>query len=108
LIGGYRHFGDRAINGLKPDVGHTWTDTTFKLSQTLEQPIIRRRILTRKRRFLANFINRDSYKGSGHFYMNTEELATLYHFPQAPNARVSNIERVQTVKSAPPSNLPVG
>jgi hypothetical protein len=108
LIGAYRHFGDRAINGLKPDVGHTWTDTAYKVSQTLEQPIIRRRILTRKRHFLHNFLSRDSWKGSGQFYMNTEELATLYHFPQAPNARVSQLERVQTVKSAPPSNLPVG
>lgn len=108
LIGAYRHFGDRSINGLKPDLTHSWTDASFKLSQTLEQPILRKRTLTRKRHFLANFIGRDAWKGSGQFYMNTEELATLYHFPQAPNVRISQVERVQTVKSAPPSNLPVG
>jgi hypothetical protein len=108
IIGAYRHFGDYAINGLKPDVGHTWTDTAFKVSQSLEGPILRKRVLTRKRHFLHNFINRDSWKGSGHYYFNSEELATLFHFPQAPNARVSQVERVQTVKSAPPSNLPVG
>jgi hypothetical protein len=108
IIGAYRNFDDPSLNGIKPDLAHTWTDTSFKISQTLEQPIIRKRILTRKRHFLANFINRDAWKGSGLYYMNTEELASLYHFPQVPNARVSQLERVQTVKSAPPSNLPIG
>ena len=108
IIGAYRNFTDPTINGLKPDTSGTWTDAPFKVSQTLEQPILRKRILTRKRHFLANFKSRDSWKGSGHYFMNTEELATLYHFPQVPNARVSALSRVSTVKSAPPSNLPVG
>lgn len=108
MIGAYRAFSDPLINGLKPDTGHTWTDATFKVSQKLEQPILRKRILTRKRHFLVNFKNRDAWKGSGHFYLNSEELASLYHFPVAPNVRVSQLERVQTIKSAPPSNLPVG
>jgi hypothetical protein len=108
IIGAYRNFDDPVLNGFKPDLAHTWTDTSFKLSQKLEQPIIRKRTLTRKRHFLANFKNRDSWKGSGNYYMNTEELATIYHFPQVPNARISQIEHVQTVKSAPPANLPIG
>lgn len=108
IIGAYRNFGEYGLNGLKPDVGHTWTDATFKVSQTLEQPILKKRVLTRKRHFLANFINRDAWKGSGHFFMNSEELASLYHFPQFPNARVSQVQHVQTVKSAPPPDLPLG
>ena len=108
IIGAYRNFDDPTLNGLKPDLAHTWTDVSYKVSQSLEQPIIRKRILTRKRHFLHNFKNRDSYKGSGTYYMNTEELATLYHFPQSPNARISQVERVSAVKSAPPSNLPIG
>ncbi len=107
IIGAYRNFDDPSLNGLKPDLAHTWTDVSFKVSQNLEQPIIRKRILTRKRHFLANFKNRDAWKGSGLYYMNTEELATLYHFPVVPNARISQVEHVQTIKSAPPSNLPV-
>jgi hypothetical protein len=107
IIGAYRNFGDPTLNGFKPDNAHTWTDYAFRVSPTLEQPIIRKRILTRKRHFLANFKNRDAWKGSGLYLMNTEELATLYHFPQVPNARVTQLQQVQTVKSAPPSNLPV-
>lgn len=108
IIGAYRNFDDPSLNGIKPDLAHTWTDASYKISQKLEQPIIRKRILTRKRHFLHNFVGRDSWKGSGHYFMTVEELASLYHFPQVPNARVTSLERVQTIKSAPPSNLPIG
>jgi hypothetical protein len=108
IIGAYRNFDDVNLNGLKPDIGHTWTDIAYKISAKLEAPLIRHRILVRKRHFWHNFIVRSVWRGSGLTILNTEELASLYHFPVAPNVRVSQLERVQMVKSAPPANLPVG
>ncbi|MGE5392159.1 MAG: hypothetical protein ACM3NH_00215, partial [Candidatus Saccharibacteria bacterium] len=107
IIGAFRNFDDPSLNGLKPDVKRTWTDVSYKISQTLEQPLLDRKIIYRKRSFLSAFIARDHWRGSGKNYMNTEEFATIYHFPQSPNARVSQVERVQNVKSAPPVDLPV-
>ncbi|MBI4363283.1 MAG: hypothetical protein HY545_00335 [Candidatus Doudnabacteria bacterium] len=108
VIGAYRNFDDVALNGPKPDVQHTWTDKAYKLSEALERPYLQRNILTRKRRFWHAFLMRSVWRGIGETWMNTEELASLYHFPVAPNVRVSQVERVTTVKSAPPPDLPVG
>ncbi|MBI3952439.1 MAG: hypothetical protein HY336_00610 [Candidatus Doudnabacteria bacterium] len=108
IIGAVRNFDDVALNGPKPDMKHTWTDKAYKLSEQLEKPYLQKNILTRKRHFWHAFTSRSFWKGSGDVYFNTEELATIYHFPQAPNVRVSQVERVTTVKSAPPPDLPVG
>ncbi len=108
IIGAYRNFDEPSLNGLKPDLKKTWTDVGFKFFESLEKPLRTKQKITRMRKFLIAFKDRDHYKGSGKTYLNTEELASIFHFPVIPNARVSQIERVTTVKSAPPSNLPVG
>jgi len=108
IIGAVRNFDDVSINGLKPDTGHTWTDATFKISKKLEAPYIEQNILLRKRHLLHQFMSRSAWMGVGKTLLNTEELATIYHFPQSPNVRVSQIQKVQTVKSAPPPDLPIG
>lgn len=107
IIGAFRNFDDVNLNGLKPDIGHTWTDKAFKISQTLERPYLESNILKRKRHLLRYFISRSYWKGSGHIILNVEELATIFHFPQVPHTRVSQLERVHTVKSAPPMDLPI-
>jgi len=107
IVGAVRNFDDVNLNGIKPDIAHTWTDKAYKISETLERPYLRTNILKRKRHLLHYFTARSSWKGSGKFYMNTEELATIFHFPIIPHARISQLERVHTVKSAPPMDLPI-
>ncbi len=107
IIGAYRNFDDPSMNGLKPDLKKTWTGVSYKYFESLEKPWRDSQELTRKRKFLIAFKDRDHFKGSGKCYYNSEEMATLFHFPQSPNARVSQVEKVETVKTAPPSNLPV-
>ena len=108
ILGAFRNFDNPQLNGLRPDSANVTTDASFKLFQTLEQPWLDYKILVRKNKFLKAFKERSHSSGAGKTYFNTEELATLFHFPQVPNARVSQIERVQTVKSAPPIDLPTG
>lgn len=109
IIGALRNFDEPSLNGIKPDVSKTWADApAYKISQSLERPLREHQKIVRKRKFIVAFKDRDFTKGSGKAYYNTEELASIFHFPVIPNARVSQVERVTTVKSAPPSNLPVG
>jgi hypothetical protein len=108
LIGAFRGFDHPQLNGLRPDVVRMTTDASFKLFQKFEQPWITHKILTRKNKFLKWIKDRVIWQGSGKTILNTEELATIFHFPQSPNARVSQIEKVHTVKSAPPMDLPIG
>jgi hypothetical protein len=108
IVGAVRNFDDANLNGLKPDVGHTWTDHTYTFSERLERARIKRKILIKKRHMLHNITGRSNWRGSGETIMNTEELATIFHFPQTQHTRVSQLERVHTVKSAPPMNLPIG
>ncbi|HYC79522.1 MAG TPA: hypothetical protein VEC17_00680 [Candidatus Binatia bacterium] len=108
ILGAFRNFDNPQLNGLRPDGVNITTDASFKLFQKLEQPWLDHKILVRKNKFLKHFKDRGVWEGSGNTILNTEELATIFHFPQSPNARVSQIERVQTVKSAPPIDLPIG
>jgi hypothetical protein len=108
IIGAYRNFDEPSLNGLKPDMSHTWTNPGYKYSETLEKSYRNYQKKVRKHHFWGAFLARDHWRGSGKCYYNTEELATLFHFPQVPNARISQLEKVETIKSAPPSNLPIG
>jgi hypothetical protein len=108
VIGSYRNFDDVNLNGTKPDIRHTWTDHPYKINERLEKPYLKYKIITKKRHLWHNFLLRSVWRGTGQTYFNTEELATLYHFPVSPNVRVSQVGQVTTVKSAPPSDLPIG
>ncbi len=108
FVGAVRNFDDVNLNGLKPDIGHTWTEgPSYKISERLEKPYMENAKLVRKRHMLHNFLGRSNWRGSGETIMNTEELATIFHFPQVPHSRISQLERVHTVKSAPPIDLPI-
>jgi hypothetical protein len=109
LVGAFRNFDDVALNGMKPDIGHSWTNgPDFKLSERLERPYLQRANLVRKRHMLHWITSRSHWRGVGKIIMNTEELASIFHFPQTQHSRISQLERVHTVKSAPPMDLPIG
>ena len=109
IVGAFRNFDDVNLNGIKPDIAHSWTEgPTYKFSERFERPYMEMAKLTRQRHFLHNFLPRSSWRGVGKVIMNTEELATIFHFPQVPHARVSQVARVQAVKAAPPVDLPIG
>lgn len=107
IVGAVRNFDDINLNGIKPDIGHTWTDKPYKISEKWERPYLERAILIRKRHFLHAFRGRSIWRGSSKMFLNSEELATIFHFPQVPHTRVSQLEKVHTVKSAPPMDLPI-
>ena len=63
------------------------------------------RLLRRKRKIIDNYKSRD---GAGMWMiMNTEELATFYHFPDMVIKNPA-ITRVESKKEDAPADLPIG
>ncbi len=66
-----------------------------------------RREFIRKVAFIDRYVNRRLSKNKKDFILNTEELATIYHYPilvvETPTMR-----RVEAKKSEPPVSLPIG
>lgn len=105
IIGGFRNFNSNNLNGFK----------TANIPQGEYElfPFIKRspkKINREKRKLL------DAYKHRGYFYnefkrphfvLNTEELATIFHFPAGGLATSPSFTRIGSKKSEAPSNLPV-
>ncbi len=76
-----------------------------------------RRLYLRQRRMFRHYINRvnpfypkEKAGGSGKrdvFVLNTEELATIYHFPSKLTASAPFIERIEHKKGGAPPSLPI-
>jgi hypothetical protein len=100
----FAQFGTQNLNNTKP-----WTKSTTKV----QSPDIftARRLYLKKRDLLENYRTRDpafdpfEVEGATYF-LNSEELATLWHFPGAA-VPTASLKRVEMKKGAPPSTLPV-
>jgi hypothetical protein len=73
---------------------------------------VERRAYTKKRKVFRNYLRRVSAffpkgKKKETFILNSEELASLYHFPSRYSSPSSSVSRVDAKKKEPPSNLPV-
>ncbi len=103
-IGSFKHFNTESLNGFKPNgdvwhprLGDPWLD--YKDS--------------RRNRFSGEALA--MYKRRSYFYaphegkpliLNTEELATIYHFPGSV-AATPTLERLPSKKAEAPPNLPM-
>lgn len=100
----FAQFGTQNLNNMKP-----WGMTTTKI----QSPDIftARRLYLRKRDLIENYRTRDpafdpfSVEGATYF-LNSEELATLWHFPGIA-VPTTALKRVEMKKGAPPSTLPI-
>lgn len=105
IIGGFRNYNSNNLNGFK---GSNIPAGEYELL-----PFIKRnpqKINREKRKLL------DAYKHRGYFYnefkrphfvLNTEELATIFHFPAGGLSTSPSFTRIGSKKSEAPSNLPV-
>jgi len=99
MMGALRQFSTLNLNGLRPNLA-TMTVVFGKLKKVFK----RQRTYAKKRNIYENYRCRAFSDKFSIF--NTEELATLYHFPsfiiEAPG-----LQPVEFKKGAPPPNLPV-
>jgi len=76
-----------------------------KLTSDADYFFVNKRITVRKRKLLRLFKNR-SRKGSTEFYLNTEELATLFHFPTI-SVKAPLLKRTEWRTAEPPTSIPL-
>jgi len=70
-----------------------------------------RRVFKRKKDIFRKYVNRfpPSYPdlfGHGNFVLNTEELASIFHFPTKASALPPGVPRVYVKKGEPPPDIP--
>ena len=104
VIGAIKSVGSSAINSIKPDTDH-WTKVKYWMFKEWEEPITDLRRKYRERHFMHMITHRWFFHGPHPFIMNSEEIATILHFPQL-DVKVPQIETVAAAKVQPPPELP--
>ncbi|MBI2625150.1 MAG: hypothetical protein HYW70_02360 [Candidatus Nealsonbacteria bacterium] len=107
-FGFFQQFSTSNLNALKP-----WSNTLTKIKKHWFLPInfIReRRLYLRKRQLFKTYISRlpprFPHKPTMTFILNTEELATIFHFPGRAVSKAPFVERIETKKGEAPPGLP--
>lgn len=95
-LGFFKQFNTLNLNSFKPNKN---------ISPKVKFPIFKdQREFARKRNVYMNY--RLRVPGKKNFVLNTEELATIFHFPGTV-VEASATSRVEAKKAEPPSNLPI-
>ncbi len=107
IISPFKVFGSTNYNGIKPSFS---PKKEYRISPTLEAPYINYFIRQRKIEVFKAFKSRSTHIGDPMYILNTEELATLYHFPiTSPTSQpITAVEVMDMKQSQPPANLPIG
>lgn len=106
IIGAFRSMAGVSTNNLKPDTSHTWTNYNYKVFKKLEKPFTDYMINLKKHHMLEGYCARSMWIGASPMILNSEELATIYHFPLA-TVGVPPVESIDVKKGQPPADLPI-
>jgi len=98
FVGYIKQFMSLDLNSFKPDLKVTFTKTVYFFR--------RERLEVKIRKIFKNYINR-STAGRDLYLLNTEELATLWHFPIEANVKSPLIQKAPGRKADAPSSLPI-
>ncbi len=60
----------------------------------------------RKNRMIVAYRYRSNWKGMPQFFLNSEELATLWHFPIFLQTKAPGTAKTEAKKSEAPANIP--
>jgi hypothetical protein len=96
VMGAFKQFSDVNYNSLVTD-NQTKTFANYYFTQA--------RLAYRQRKIIQDYRDR-SFAGTG-FFFNTEELATVFHFPDM-SVKTPAIDRITAKKGEAPTNLPIG
>jgi len=103
VVGMFKHYNSESLNGFKPN---KTTSVDFPWQEWLWN---KDKVAKMKKKMLR------AYRARGYFYppfkrkpfvLNTEELATIYHFPGGMQATPGFVT-ISSRKAEPPSNLPI-
>jgi hypothetical protein len=98
FVGFMKQFTATDLNGIKPDMDKTGTSTAYLFKDS--------HLNQKKNKILKNYINRSVSNGRTPFYLNVEELATIWHFPIEGVVKAPLIQKTSGRKAEPPMTLP--
>lgn len=105
LVGCFKQYGSASLNGFRPEIttsfDYFWQDITGNKLKKIKKEIYE----AYKER---GYFWRKDHEGHSRkkFILNSEELATIYHFPGS-EVQTPTLTRVQSRKGNAPSNLPI-
>lgn len=105
LNGTFRQYSSNELNGFRPAVvtgfDYPWQDPFGSKVKKMKKEIL-------EAYQLRDYFWKDDYHGKSRkfFVLNTEELATIYHFPGMVS-QSSALNRVDSRKMSAPDNLPI-
>ncbi|MBU3942507.1 hypothetical protein KKA24_00825 [Patescibacteria group bacterium] len=108
----FSNFGTQNFNNLVPH-GQPYITKIQKSMIPLLNIGFKRREYLRKRKIYRNYVNRvqpnypASPKYPSSFILNTEEVASIYHFPGRESASAPFMQRIETKKGEAPMDLPM-
>jgi len=102
MLGAFKQYGSQHLNGFRPlkvtGFDYPWQDPagrrTRKLKEEMFDAYVRRSYFY------------EPYNNDKPFVLNSEELATIFHFPGAVS-ETPQLKRIDSTKSEPPVNLPL-
>jgi len=97
VFGSIKQFNTLDLNSFKPDK-KTKTKIDYFFIKTL--------VAWRRKNLVAGYKARSGTRGHNYFILNTEELATIWHFP-SKFIKAPLLKRTENKKSEPPFSLPV-
>ena len=103
--GFFKEISTENLNGFKPD-----KRKITKVKSVFFWFLDKRRVYLRKRRLFRYYQRRwtpNFPRPGGTYVLNSEELATLFHFPGRTVAPSSAVSRIEAKKGEPPPGLPV-
>lgn len=97
VFGSIKQFNTLDLNSFKPDK-KTKTKIDYFFIKTL--------LAIRRKNLMRGYKARSGTRGHNYFILNTEELATIWHFP-SKFVKAPLLQRTESKKSEPPFSLPV-
>lgn len=98
IFGALKQFASMDMNGFKPDKKMKTARVYWRVEQ---------RVNALKRRLLLGYRNRSTWSGRTTFILNTEELASVWHFPVL-TVKAPLVKKTDAKRGEPPTSLPFG
>jgi len=102
LVASVKQFNSNTINSLRPYWNNYGTGSNYFFEWRRK-----RKIAWKQNYIMGLYKNRDAYYGYPPYVMNSEEIASLWHFPSILNVKSALLKRTESKKSEAPVNLPI-
>ena len=103
FTGYMKQFNFNDLNSYKPDTGDGGTMTKLQYDRIFGNY----RLSVRKNKLMRAYKLRSDLRGRLPHILNTEELASIWHFPVEASVKAPLIQKAPGRKAEPPSSLPV-